>query len=39
MWVSGIQSRAQVRELLKHIKTADYLTVPLEVEAEIFGQE
>lgn len=37
MWVSGLYSKVQVRELLERIKVADYLTVPLEVESEIFG--
>jgi hypothetical protein len=36
MWVK-LYSKVQVRELLERIKVADYLTVPLEVEAEIFG--
>lgn len=38
MWLSGMRNKAQVRELLERIKVADYLTVPLEVEAEIFGE-
>ena len=38
MWLSGVRNKAQVRELLERIKVADYLTVPLEVEAEIFGE-
>jgi predicted nucleic acid-binding protein len=37
MWVSGLYSKVQVREFLERIKVADYLTVPLEVESEIFG--
>jgi len=39
MWESGAQSRTQVRELLEQIKIADYLTVPIEVEAEIFAED
>jgi hypothetical protein len=38
MWLSEIHTKAQVRELLEHIKVADYLMVPLEVEAEIFRE-
>lgn len=38
LWLSGMQSKAEVRELLERIKKADYLEVPPEVELEIFGE-
>ncbi len=38
MWSSGMYSKAQVRELLEHIKIADYLILSVKVEAEIFGE-
>ena len=38
LWQSGIRSKAEVRELLEHIKEADYLEVPTEVEVEIFEE-
>ncbi|MEA3345790.1 MAG: hypothetical protein U9Q78_06040 [Chloroflexota bacterium] len=37
LWLSGMRSKAEVRELLECIQTADYLEVPPELEAEIFG--
>ena len=38
LWLSGMQSKAEVRELLKRIKDADYLEVSPEVELEIFNE-
>lgn len=37
LWVSGVQSKDEVRALLERIKVADALEVPSEVETEIFG--
>jgi predicted nucleic acid-binding protein len=37
VWLSGTQSKTEVRTLLERIKEADALEVPPEVEAEIFG--
>ena len=37
LWLSGTQSKTEVRTLLECIKEADALEVPPEVEAEIFG--
>jgi predicted nucleic acid-binding protein len=37
LWVSGVHSKDEVRVLLEHIKAADALEVPSEVEMEIFG--
>lgn len=39
LWLSGMQSKVDVRELLDRIKEADYLEVPPEVELEIFGED
>lgn len=39
LWVSGMRSKAEVKELLEHIKKADYLKVPPEVEVEIFEDQ
>jgi hypothetical protein len=35
--LSGVRTKAEVRALLEHIKEADALEVPPEVESEIFG--
>jgi predicted nucleic acid-binding protein len=37
LWVTGICSKTEVRELLAHIKRADRLEVTHGVETEIFG--
>jgi len=39
LWVTGVCSKSEVRELLEHIKRADRLEVPSEVETEIFSEE
>lgn len=39
LWQSGLRNIAEVKELLTHIKQADYLEVPSEVEMEIFGED
>lgn len=38
LWLSGIQSKTEVRGLLEDIKDADYLEVSAEVELEIFAE-
>jgi|GEM_PF-355269 len=39
LWVTGVCSKSEVRELLERLKRADRLEVPLEVETEIFSEE
>lgn len=39
LWLTGVRSKAGVKELLEDIKKADYLEVPPEVEMEIFGED
>jgi len=39
LWVTGVCSKSEVRELLERIKRADRLEVPSEVETEIFSEE
>lgn len=38
LWVGGIRTLVEVRELLEQIKQADRLTISTEVEDEIFSQ-
>ncbi len=38
LWLSGMRSKGEVKKLLEHIKKADYLEVPPEVEMEIFSE-
>jgi hypothetical protein len=39
LWVSGMRSKADVRDLLDRIEGADNLEVSVEVEREIFGDD
>jgi len=39
MWVSGMKSQTEVKQLLERIKQTDRLKVSMAVESEIFAQE